>query len=352
MMRADEELEEFFRDFFATEVTPEVVDTIERAGTWPAALWEKMERIELPWIGLPESVGGVGGSLADVGALVRAAAFHAAPISLVEHHLAAHLLDSAGLERVAGALTVAGLGADDVPGVSGGRMTGRVASVPWGDSAAAVVVLTADDHGRDVVAVVEPGVATVEPGRDLAGVPCPSIVLDDATVAVGVVSDLAAIRRRAEVLRGAVMVGLLQRMYEITSRYVGERRQFGKPIGAFQAVQIHLVTLAQAVATASVSVDRAIAAVADGCGEFEVAATSLVVDDCARDAVAAAHQAHGAIGMTREYPLQQVSRRVHAWRQLWTPTSVVAARLGAAAHAGPSYSAFVARHPEEGRTTA
>jgi acyl-CoA dehydrogenase len=47
---------------------------------------------------------------------------------------------------------------------------------------------------------------------------------------------------------------------------------------------------------------------------FEIASAKLLADHAARIATRAAHQAHGAIGMTQEYPLHQLSRRLWSWR--------------------------------------
>jgi acyl-CoA dehydrogenase len=47
---------------------------------------------------------------------------------------------------------------------------------------------------------------------------------------------------------------------------------------------------------------------------FEVAAARLVVDAAAVAATRAAHQAHGAMGVAREYRLHQFSRRLWSWR--------------------------------------
>jgi acyl-CoA dehydrogenase len=48
---------------------------------------------------------------------------------------------------------------------------------------------------------------------------------------------------------------------------------------------------------------------------FDVAAAKVLAGQCATSAAAAAHQAHGAIGMTREYELGILTRRLWAWRE-------------------------------------
>ena len=102
----DPDLRDMLEDFFATEVTPEVIDAAERSGTLATAVWEKAESIDLPWIGIDEANGGAGGSLADLVALVGEAARRATPAPFVEHHLAAWLVAQAGLDRIDGPLTV------------------------------------------------------------------------------------------------------------------------------------------------------------------------------------------------------------------------------------------------------
>ncbi len=353
-VRADEELVELLEDFFAREVTPDLVDATERSGELPTALWDRAEAVQVPWIGISEEHGGVGGTFADVVALVHHAAYRATPLPVLEHHLAARLLARAGLGHVDGPMTVAGISRhDDVPIVSDAKIDGRIPDVPWAADVTAVVLLTRDEQGDDVVVLVRRDDFTVEVSTDLAGTPVPTVVLSEAPAVVGQLEGGAnAFLRYAEVLRCSALAGLLRRLYDLTSGYVSERHQFGKPVGSFQAVQFHTVTLAQAASMSMLSVDRAAAAVASGSGEFEVAAASVVVGQHAVRAAAAAHQAHGAIGMTREYPLQQVTRRIHAMRQLWEPLTEAEERVGRIALVAPRLSELVARHPEEGLQSA
>jgi acyl-CoA dehydrogenase len=348
MIRADDELVELLEDFFATEVAPELVDQVERSGEWPSALWHKVGQVEIPAIGINEADGGVGGSLADVAALIQLAAYRATPLPLLENHLASFLVAETGLDPIDGPLTFAGLGPDAVPRVIDGTLTGRVEAVPWAGAATAAVVLTADESGRDVIAIIDLVDVALEPHVDLAGTPIPTVILDGAAVRVASLADRDALVRRAEVLHCADLAGLLRRLYDLTAQYVSERQQFGKPVGSFQAVQIHTVTLAQAASIAMLAVDRAVSAVADGGGRLEAAAASVVVGEHAVLAARAAHQAHGAIGMTREYPLQQLTRRLQARRQAWGSLTAAQESMGWHALAAPSLSDLIARHPKEG----
>lgn len=342
----DPDLRDMLEDFFATEVTPVVVEEAERAGTYAAAVWKKAESLDLPWIGIDEEHGGAGGSLADLVTLIGEAARRATPAPFVEHHLAAWLVAQAGLDRIEGPLAVAGL-AEPVE-VSGDRLTATIPDVPWAAEANAVVVL-AKQAGADVIAVLRPADFTLEPHTDIDGTPNPTVVASDAPVVVAPLSvTVEDVTRRAALLRSAVLAGLTRAMFELTQDYVAERHQFGKPVGSFQSVQLHVVTLAQAAAMSQLCVDRAAGALAIGGGEFEVLSTSAVTSQNAVQAARSAHQAHGAIGMTREYTLQFLTRRVQTWRQRWQSQAAVEDAVASWAVRAPSLSGLIARHREEG----
>jgi acyl-CoA dehydrogenase len=110
------------------------------------------------------------------------------------------------------------------------------------------------------------------------------------------------------------MAGALLAMSELTVEYTSERRQFGQAVGRFQAVQLHLVRCAEEAALVDLAVQVAAREADRGDARFEIASAKLLADDAARVASRAAHQAHGAIGMTQEYALHHLSRRLWAWR--------------------------------------
>ena len=98
-------------------------------------------------------------------------------------------------------------------------------------------------------------------------------------------------------------------------RYAGERVQFGRPIGKFQAVQQQVASLAAQAACAGASADAAVAAAERGDATFEIACAKARVGEAAGVAAAIAHQVHGAMGFTREHRLHRFTRRLWAWRE-------------------------------------
>ena len=103
-------------------------------------------------------------------------------------------------------------------------------------------------------------------------------------------------------------------MSDLTVEYTSERRQFGQAVGRFQAVQAHLVRCAEEAALVDLAVQVAAREADRGTRALQIASAKLLADDVARIATRAAHQAHGAIGMTQEYALHHLSRRLWSWR--------------------------------------
>ena len=169
-----------------------------------------------------------------------------------------------------------------------------------------------------MVASIAADAATVEPGTNLAGEPRDTLVFDRAAADVAPAPagiDPDALRQRGALTRALMMAGALDRMSRLTVEYTRQRRQFGRPVAQFQAVQQHLVHGAQEAALVTMAAEVAATAAERGPAAFEIAAAKVLAGQAAASATRAAHQAHGAMGMTQEYPLQHLSRRLWSWRQ-------------------------------------
>ena len=312
---------------------PEVVAAAE-AG-WPAELWALLEQAGLPLAPVAEAAGGGGAGVADTVAVARLAAQHAAPVPLGETGLlAGHALATAGLPVPAGPLAAVWTGVSARRTRDGLYLTGRASRVPWGSLATRIAVLADSSDGIEVCAV-DPGTCAVEHGTNLAGEPRDAVCFDGVEVDP---QDCAPASRqpspsqlehRAALLRAAQIAGALAGALELSVAYAGDRVQFGRPIGRFQAVGQQLALLAAEAAAAGGAVDLALAALeAGGDARNEIAAAKVRAGRAAGVGSEIAHQVHGAIGFTREHRLHHLTRRLWSWREEHGSDIVWAARLG------------------------
>jgi acyl-CoA dehydrogenase len=316
-------------------VTPDALEAAERDG-WAPGMWSPLADGGFTAVSVPEGAGGSGGSVAQACAVLEAVGAAAAPVPVAETGLlAGRLLASAGLEMPDGAVSTAAS-----PGLTldSGTLTGSVARVPWARAVPGLALL-ADGPDGPVVVLVDPGAARITPGRNLAGEPRDRVEIDGVrplATAPAPPDAGAALRRRGALSRAALIAGASRAVMELTVRYTGERVQFGRPVSAFPAVATHLVRIAEQCETAAMAA-RSAAANAGEDGEptaLDVAAAAVVASDAAGAVAAAAHQATGAMGMTREFALGALTRRLWSWRDEWDGGRAWAVDLGHSLAAG------------------
>lgn len=134
----------------------------------------------------------------------------------------------------------------------------------------------------------------------------------------------------------ALMGGALEKCLELSIDHANTRVQFGKPLGKQQAVQQNLAILAEETAAVAVAAQAAARARDAGDAEFEIACAKLRSNQAAGRGAAIAHQVHGAIGFTQEYPLHHYTRALTVWRSRAGNDAYWAERVGqlAAGHGG------------------
>jgi len=302
---------------------------------WDDGLWSALAEAGLTGVGLPEEIGGSGGELADAVAVVRTLAAGAAAVPAAEQLLVAGpALVAAGLPLPDPAQPIGVALSGSVtaePSGAGWQLRGTAVDVAWAGVLAHVVVLASGPDGP-VLAVV-PGGARAAYSGNLAGEPRGPVLLDRVPVlhAGPVDPDQAAhLQARFALARAVQMSAALEQLLDWTVQYAGERRQFGRPIGAFQAVQMELAVMAGEVTAVTALTDAAVQALDRGEDPVPAAAAAKVRAGAAVEVVARrAHQLHGAIGFTQEHRLHHLTRRLWSWRDEAGNESVWAGVLGA-----------------------
>lgn len=306
-MTTIEEFSEAASRLFGDFSTPRAIEAAE-AGELPRELWAAIGTAGFGLMLVNEEQGGIGGTLSEAAAVLAAAGAHAVPGPFLELVIGNELLGLAGREPSSEPLAVA---LADQPVDPAGAVSVR--RVPWAHSAGRVLVLAQDASGGcALVDVPAEGLEMWAEVEDASGEPMARVDLPAGTrwhPLPGMDFDMA--RARAGMLRGSQMMGAMRWCLDRTIDYTLERKQFGRQIARFQAVQHQMAEMASAVVAANAMLDAAIAA--PGNMLLAAAARSRIGDAC--DSVfAIAHQVHGAIGFSYEYALHFRTRRLMAWR--------------------------------------
>ncbi len=308
------------------------------------ALWRNLEATGLSRLTADQDAGPTESAI-----VLSGLARHAGAVPVAETDLlAAWLAARAGLEIPAdGPLTVALADATQ----AGDRITGTASDVPWPGSA--TVVLAARTPDALLVGVVDD--PQVVDGHNLAGEPRGTVSFDvpaDRFAAMDPVVTAELLRRGAWA-RCVQIMGVLDAAAELTVAHTRERRQFGRPLSAFQAVQHSLAAMAGEIERARAATALATAAVSDyGFGsakaDYAVTVAKVAVGRAVEPVTTIAHQLHGAIGVTREHRLWLATMRARSWVDDFGSTAHYARRLGRAALTAADPWDFVVGCPTPG----
>lgn len=202
-------------------------------------------------------------------------------------------------------------------GQHGWRIDGTITHLIGGDRADIVVATASTVDGARLFALRPPTDATrtqrrvLDPTRrqaDLAVRDCPAVPLTtpETTAAARTrLRDLATLALACE------HTGIIDRLLELTVEYTRTRRQFGRPIGSFQAVKHRLADLLVSAERARSASRYAAALHAENPdrARLAIAVAGAVCTDAAIETAGEAVQLHGGVGYTWEHPAHSYLRR-------------------------------------------
>jgi alkylation response protein AidB-like acyl-CoA dehydrogenase len=144
---------------------------------------------------------------------------------------------------------------------------------------------------------------------------------------------LERILPKATALKCAEMLGGMEWIVETTVAYVKERRQFGRPLGALQAVHHACFEMATCLETSRLAATQAAWLLSQGLpAAKEVAMAKAWCNDAYKKCAAMGHQLHGAIGFTEEHDMHLYSLHAKisemAFGASWLHRSRVADEIG------------------------
>jgi alkylation response protein AidB-like acyl-CoA dehydrogenase len=263
-------------------------------GAYDAALWGELVELGWPGIAVSSDHGGQGLGAVELSVLLEELGYACAATPFYSTATAAAVIEAAGS---------ADQRARWLPALASGEATAGIGSRE----------LVADAVDAAVIIVLHEDEATILNRADAEVEPLVSI---DATRRFGTVSGDgeqlgSGALDRARAALAAEIVGVCQRALDMTLEFVRDRKQFGVPIGSFQAVSHRCAQmLLQSESGRSAAYFAAWAAEAEPRRLPEAAALAAAATaDAGREVTASAIQAHGGIGFTWEADVHWLYKR-------------------------------------------
>ena len=310
-----QEIKSTAKEFLANRFKPEKVRELSESRSYDDSLWKEIAELGWPGIAIAEDDGGQGLGIVELVVLLEESGFACAP---------SPLLGSAGA-----ALVISAAGSDEqrsewLPKLASGEATGAFGGI----GADGESTLFCDLPTADVVVTFDGDGALVAPASEVEFEPFEAI---DATRSYGLVSDPGGERMpgdtdvgrdRLAIAIAAELTGIAQRTMEMAVDYARERKQFDRPIGAYQAVSHRCAAMLLATEE-SRSLTYYAAWAADAEPESLPLAAAMAAaraGDAGWEVPASALQVLGGIGFTWEHDLQFWLKRGRvAGRMLGTP---------------------------------
>lgn len=290
--------------------------------------------VEAGWVGLevPDGLGGAGASFREVAVIVEemgraatASSYLGGAVLTVDalKSLQPSTSRDRRLTEVATGTVRTAVVLDGMT-LEGMRLSGRAAFVPDAEGADRLLVIATGSDG-DAMLVEAMGLSVtpqpvLDETRSLAAVSADGVAITEILHFDG--DPQTRVRRlfdRAAVAIACDSLGVAEAMLAATVSYVGVRRQFGRPIGSFQAVKHACADMLVKISVARQLVRGAVDAVAKESTDATTAASMAksYASTAAVEVAGKAMQLHGGIGYTWESGIHVYLKRAALNRSLF-----------------------------------
>jgi alkylation response protein AidB-like acyl-CoA dehydrogenase len=335
-----EAIRELAHRIFTDRATDEFLLSFSRTGqAYDDALWQTLADQGLLGVAIPESAGGAGLGLIELCLVLEELGRRVAPVpffaSVVlgglpiaefgsaqqkQRYLPALAAGSAKFSAAIAELGMNAAVATQVtaePADAGWLLRGTRAAVPDGAVADFILVPAVDGAGQQTVFVIDTratGVSLQPVNIGLSGARAAHISLRDVTVSVddvlGSPGQGAAVvewlEQRANIGHCALQLGVTEEATRRTAAFVSERKQFGVPLGSFQALAMRMADSYIDVEGIRSTYWLALWRLAEGLdARAEVRAAKWWACDAAHRVVSTSQHLHGGMGADVEYPIHR-----------------------------------------------
>jgi alkylation response protein AidB-like acyl-CoA dehydrogenase len=290
-------------EFLASRFKPEKVRELAESGEYDDGLWKEIADLGWPGIFIDEDHGGQGLGVLELVILTEELGYVCAPSPFLSSAAAGLLIQHAGSDEQK-ERWLPGIASGDTRGTVGVVINGSAPLVPDAELANVIVLIDCD-----TATIVEPGDAQIERVDTIDDTRPYSRVSSSGGDSLP--GDVQGGADRMAIALAGELVGIGQRTLDMAIEYAKDRQQFGRPIGAYQAVSHNCAQMLMEVEGA-----RSLTYYAGWAADHEPESLSVAssmakayASDAGFRVPARSLQVHGGIGFTWEHDLHFFLKR-------------------------------------------
>ena len=254
-------------------------------------LWTEIEQLGLPKIAVKDKFNGSGLPLSSTLPIIKLSNNIGAPIGIITY-----AIDAKDLKII------------------GNEISGDLISVPYLNLTDKIICITEIDNSKQVI-LVKSNTEEKELKKNFLSEPRYNLKLKKCKILDIKPLNLSInFKYLGAIVRSAQMIGSMEKILDLCIDYCSQRKQFGRALSKFQAIQHQISEMAVELAASSAALSTITNSEVFYKNNKDIAILKIRAGSAAGKIIAISHQVHGAIGFTQEYELAYFTRNLNSWR--------------------------------------
>ena len=275
-------------------------------------LWKDIEQNGLPKISVKEKFGGYEIPFFSILPLIKMINNYGTPLPLSETILSNYILSESDINPPNGIVTFA-TNTKNIQ-IENNMLSGDILSVPYLNLSKNLLIIHEFNNVKQAILISEINGEITHKKNFLAEPRCDIKVTNLNIAVIKPIKNNIDFNFLGAILRSTQMIGAMEKVLDLSINYCSERKQFGRALSKFQAIQHQIADMAVELSASS----AALSAITDldlGDKNYnDIAISKIRAGAAAGKLIAISHQVHGAIGFTKEYELSYFTKNLNSWR--------------------------------------
>ena len=297
---------------FNKHVNHDLRQFIDKANINLINLWNDIEEQGLSRIIVKEKFNGSGLPFSFILPLIKMSNNFGTPLPFSETIISNFLLSESDIKPPNGMVTFAMDGIDIK--ITNNKISGNLRSIPFLNLTDKIILITEIKNIKNIILIHNTS-EKLEPKKNFLAEPRFNLQIKNCEIIdIKPLNPKINFNHLGALTRSAQMIGSMEKALDLSIDYCSQRKQFGRTLSKFQAIQHQISEMAVELSASSAALS-AVGDTDDANKKFQdIAILKIRAGIAAGKIIAISHQVHGAIGFTQEYELAYFTRNLNSWR--------------------------------------